>query len=75
MAIDADTLLTMTDLQLKTLRQDYVGRRNSIARSPSTRGNMLPTDTRRCNDAIGLIDSILRKRKQSRSTRSRCSCG
>lgn len=61
-AIDPQDLLTKTTAQLRTLRQGYVDARKAVNRGHSTRGVMLPTDLRRCNDSIRMIDMILRSR-------------
>lgn len=64
MAIDIPSLQAKTTVQLKELRANYIEQRRQIPRQHRAgMGNILPTDLRRCDDAIRQINSILRARR------------
>ena len=62
MALDVDTLRSMTTAQLRALRTGYVNNKKSITAAHSSRAVSYQTDTRRCDDAVRMIDAIIRTR-------------
>jgi hypothetical protein len=67
MAVSADVLVNKSTVELVAMRADYQRKRRDIPRfHRSSRTNNLSTDIRRCDDAIRLINSILKVRQRSR---------
>lgn len=68
MSLSVPSLRAMTTTNLKALRLNYIRQRQLIPRQHrgSGRSINLPTDIRRCDDAIRLITSILVQRKPNK---------
>lgn len=66
MAIDVAVLLTKTTAELEELRASYRASKRVINKMHSTRSVTYPTDIRRCDDAVRMINQIIRERTRPR---------
>lgn len=66
MKIDTTTLINMSTVDLVNLRDEYTRQRQQLPRMrrASGRSNTLATDVKYCDDAVRLINSILRVRRR-----------
>lgn len=66
MSITPTELLNKTSAELIRLRNDYQRKRTDLPRMHRSGGRVhtLSTDIRRCDDAIRMINDILRKRSR-----------
>ncbi len=65
MAVSIPALQAMTTVQLQALRTNYIAQRRGLPRQHRGRGRSInfPTDIRRCDDAVRLINRILAARR------------
>ena len=63
MALDIPSLRAITTANLKVLRENYKQQRRQLPRNHRFDSILLPTDVRRCDDAIDIINRVLRARR------------